>query len=278
VLAHLTQRKQRGLALSDELKKAEASGSKLINIDVTDAPREMVVAQSPEHLLRECKKKLRSERIFFNGSSDRKDVVQLLFDLEDMIAVEVDRKRAAHLKLRTEDLESAHATELGEARRSRSRKLLQRLTFHEEPMPTLHVPTNKGSHRAMAIGHRMFCENQRARVIEQLTLASGGKKLEPTDIKDELAAQWRELPDNGKQWWESQGAKHEHGSGKIETCRDEDLRAANMFDGLINMVDGLLGTCRAALFTSQADDRDLNAQRGVSGQGVTCVSSTAEII
>jgi hypothetical protein len=67
-----------------------------------------------------------------------------------------------------------------------------------------------------------------------------------------------------------------HGSGKIETCRDEDQRAANMFDGLINMVDGFLGTFRAALFTSQADDRDLNAQKGVSGQGVTCVSSTAE--
>jgi hypothetical protein len=37
--------------------------------------------------------------------------------------------RAAHLKLLTGDLERAHATELGEARRSRSRNLLQRLPF-----------------------------------------------------------------------------------------------------------------------------------------------------
>ena len=56
------------------------------------------------------------------------------------------------------------------------------------------------------------------------------------------------------------------GSGKIETCRDRNLRAANM-------VDGLISTFRAALFTSRADDRDLNAQKGSSGQGVTCVSS-----
>jgi len=56
-----------------------------------------------------------------------------------MIAVEVDRKRAKHLNLLTEDLERAHATGLGEARRSRSRKLLRRLTFHEEPMPVVHM-------------------------------------------------------------------------------------------------------------------------------------------
>jgi hypothetical protein len=60
-----------------------------------------------------------------------------------------------------------------------------------------------------------------------------------------------------------------HGSGKMKTCRDKDLRAANM-------IDGWIGTFQAALFTSRAVDRDLNAQKGSSGQGVTCVSSTAE--
>jgi hypothetical protein len=90
------------------------------------------VEQSPERLLRECKKKLLSKQksIFTGGgASDRKHVVQLLFDFEDLIAVEVDGKRAKHLNLLTEDLERAHATELGEARRSRSRNLLQRLPF-----------------------------------------------------------------------------------------------------------------------------------------------------
>jgi len=204
MLAHLTQRKRRGLALSDELKQAEKSGPKLINIDVIGAPRVVeVVAQSPGRLLRVCKKNLRSERIVFFGS-DRKEVVQLLLDFEDSIAVEVDQKRAKHLKLTTEDLVRA--------RRSRDLKLLQRLTVNEEPMPTQHVS------------------------VPTRTIHVVSVELE------------------------------RHGSGKIETCRDKDLRAANM-------VDGLISTFRAALFTSRADDRDLNTQKGSSGQGVTCVSS-----
>ena len=204
VLAHLKKREQRGRELSDELKQAEASGSKLINIDVIGAPRVVeVVAQSPGRLLRVCKKNLRSERIVFFGS-DRKEVVQLLLDFEDSIAVEVDQKRAKHLKLTTEDLVRA--------RRSRDLKLLQRLTVNEEPMPTQHVS------------------------VPTRTIHVVSVELE------------------------------RHGSGKIETCRDKDLRAANM-------VDGLISTFRAALFTSRADDRDLNTQKGSSGQGVTCVSS-----
>jgi hypothetical protein len=129
MLAHLTKRKRRGLALSDELKQAEESGPKLINIDVTRDPRVVEVAQSPERLLRECKKLLLSKQIFFTGGADRKHVVQLLFDFEDMIAVEVDRERAKHLNLFTADLERAHATGLGEARRSRYRKLLERAPY-----------------------------------------------------------------------------------------------------------------------------------------------------
>jgi hypothetical protein len=199
MLAHLTKREQRGLALPPRVAQAEESCSKLINIDVIGAPRVVEVAQSPGRLLRECKKNLRSERIFFFGS-DRKEVVQLLLDFEDSIAVEVDRKRAKHLKLTTEDLVRA--------RRSRE----QRHTVNEEPMLTQHVsvPT---------------------RTIHVVSV--------------EL-----ERP----------------GSGKIETCRGKDLRAANM-------VDGLSSTFRASLFTSRADGRDLNAQKGSSGQGVTCVSS-----
>ena len=138
VLAHLTQRKRRGEELSDVLKQAEASSLKFINIDVIGAPREVVVAQSSEHLLRECKKKLRSKRIFFTGKADMKVVVQLLSDFEDSIAVEFDQKRAKLHKLTTEDLMRA-TEELGKARRSRDRKEQEGLTFHEEPMPILHV-------------------------------------------------------------------------------------------------------------------------------------------
>jgi hypothetical protein len=128
VLAHLKKLKRLPKkALTDKQKQLLDCGPKLINIDVIDAPREVkVVAQSPGGLLRECKKNLRSERIFFFGS-DRKEVVQLLLDFEDSIAVEVDRKRAKHLKLTTEDLVRA--------RRSRE----QRHTVNEEPMPTQHV-------------------------------------------------------------------------------------------------------------------------------------------
>jgi hypothetical protein len=46
VLAHLTQCRQRGGALSDKLKQAEASGPKLINIDVIDALHVVEVAHS----------------------------------------------------------------------------------------------------------------------------------------------------------------------------------------------------------------------------------------
>jgi hypothetical protein len=161
VLAHITQHKRRGGAkshlfslfgvrrdLPPPVAQAEASTPKFINIDVIGAPREVVVAQSPERLLRECKKNLRSERIFFTGNADRKEVVQLLFDFEYSIAVEFDPKRAEHLKLRTEDLEHAFTAELGDARKKRYRNMLQRLTFHEAPTRILHVsvPTPTESH------------------------------------------------------------------------------------------------------------------------------------
>ena len=129
MLAHLTQvqqRFQRGEELSDKLKQLlaslEGSGPKLINIDLVGTSP-CVVEQSPERLLRQCKKKLLSKKIFFTGKADRNDVVQLLSDFEDSIAVEFDQKRARRLKLLTDDLEHAHTAKLGEARRARSRKL-----------------------------------------------------------------------------------------------------------------------------------------------------------
>jgi hypothetical protein len=139
VLTHLRQLKERkkggGEELSDVLKQAEASSLKLINIDLIDAPRVVEVVQSPERHLLQCKKKLLSKQIFFTGKGDQKDVVQLLFDFEDSVSVEVDQRRARHSKFSTEDLEHEHAARqeyaerLGDARRTRSRKLLQRLTF-----------------------------------------------------------------------------------------------------------------------------------------------------
>ena len=146
VLAHLTQvqrRSWRGEELSDELKQrlasVEASGPKLINIDVIDVPFVVTVAQSPERLLRECKKKLLSKQICFTGKADRKVVVQLLSDFEDSIAVHFDQKRAEHLYLRTQDLEHALTVDMREARRMRVRKLLQLPTLHVEPILHFHV-------------------------------------------------------------------------------------------------------------------------------------------
>jgi hypothetical protein len=146
VLAHLKQLKRLPKkALSAKLKQLlealeslDASGPKLINIDVIGAPRPVVVTQSPEHFLRQCKKKLRSKKTFFTGKADRKVVVQLLSDFEESIAVQFDQMRAEHLNLRSEDLAQV-ITEVREARRTRIRKLLQRLTVHEEPTPILHV-------------------------------------------------------------------------------------------------------------------------------------------
>jgi hypothetical protein len=155
VLAHIMQHKRRGGAqsllfsllgmrrdLPPPVAQAEASGpkrhAKLINIDVIGAPREVVVTQSPEHLLRECKKKLRSNQFYFTGKADRKEVVQLLSDFKESIAVKFDQERAKLQKLRTEDLAQV-ITEAREARRSRSRKEQGRLTGDEEPTPILHV-------------------------------------------------------------------------------------------------------------------------------------------
>ena len=53
------------------------------------------------------------------------------------------------------------------------------------------------------------------------------------------------------------------GSGKTEKCHDKDLRAASMFEGFpnrfIGSAEGLIGSARASLFASKADDGELHA-------------------
>ena len=44
------------------------------------------------------------------------------------------------------------------------------------------------------------------------------------------------------------------GSGKTEKCRDKDLRAASVLEELIGSAEGLIGSARASLFASKADD------------------------
>ena len=44
------------------------------------------------------------------------------------------------------------------------------------------------------------------------------------------------------------------GSGKTEKCHDKDLRAASVLEELIGSAEGLIGSARASLFASKADD------------------------
>jgi hypothetical protein len=219
------------------------------------APREVVVAQSPEHLLRECKKKLRSKRIFFTGKADMKVVIQLLSDFEDSIAVEFDQMRAKHLKLRTEDLERVHATELGEARRSRDRNLLQRLTSHEEPMPTLHVSTKAPEpKRASVLPDAMRLPEQPLHVstpmpkpaVEQRYPISSSVFVKRSNGEETLA--YVKEFDAVQQNYTVEIKKL--GSIKLEKCDEESLRAANVFEVWFS---------GRALNTSRGDDSDLNA-------------------
>jgi hypothetical protein len=89
VVAYVTQRKLQGKPLPPLILRAEASSPKLINIDVIGAQREIVVAQSPERLLRECIVKLHSREVYFTGGGDRKHVDQLLRDFDASISQSV---------------------------------------------------------------------------------------------------------------------------------------------------------------------------------------------
>ena len=49
------------------------------------------------------------------------------------------------------------------------------------------------------------------------------------------------------------------GSGKTEKCHDKDLRAASVLEELIGSAEGLIGSARASLFASKADDGESHA-------------------
>jgi hypothetical protein len=258
VLAHLTQLKRRKKSLPPLIAQAEASSLKFINIDLIDAPREVAVAQSPEHLLRECKKKLRSKRIFFTGKADMKVVIQLLSDFEDSIAVEFDQMRAKHLKLRTEDLVRARTKELGEARRSRDLKLLQRLTFQEEPIPTLHVSTKAPEPKRVSVLPDAMRLPKPA--LEQRYPISSSVFVKRSNGEETLA--------NVKEYDAVQQIYtveiNKLGSMKLEKCDEESLRAANALEVLMDTGRAAVDTARAALARAallpfRGDDSDLNA-------------------
>jgi hypothetical protein len=265
VLEHLTQLKRRGKALPPLIAQAEESGPKLINIDVIGAPREVEVAQSPERLLGECKKLLLSKQIFFPGGVDRKHAVQLLLDFEDSIAVEfgqvstLDRKRAKHITLRTEDLERARGYALGEARRSRDLKLLQRLTSHEEPMPTLHVPTKAPEPKpASVLPDAMRLPKPRA--LEQRYPIFSSVFVKRSNGEETLA--YVKEYDAVQQIYTVEINKL--GSMKLERSKEEFLRAANALEVWMDTGRAAVDTARAALARAallpfRGDDSDLHA-------------------
>jgi hypothetical protein len=265
MLAHLTQCKRRGLALPPHVAKAEESGPKLINIDLIGVRKEVKVEQSPERLLRECKVQLRSKRIFFTGGADRKHVVQLLSDFEDSIAVEFDQKRAKHLNLWAEDLEHALTAELREARRARFHKLLQSLTFHEEPMPILrgHVedePTHTSYAKAAVPTKDPLCKSARLSATPSLFLLP--QKL-PAPQHYPISSRVFVTRNNGAEtlaYVKAYDAEQQIytveleklGSMRLEACDEKSLRTANLFDVVVV-------SARAIIHSFQTDDSRLEA-------------------
>ena len=222
----------------------------------------------PEHLLRECKKNLCSERIFFTGNADRKQVVQLLCDFEDSIAVEFDQKRAEHLKLRTEDLEHVLTAELREARRSRFRELLQRLTVrqrkgrltvHEEPTPILHVsepepepepePAVGASPDAelatVAAEHPPAADAspQRYPISSSVFVTRRNGKETLAYVKDYDAVKQVYTLD-----------LEQRDSRKLEECDETSLREPNMLEWFPLTARGILFSARAMFSSARADD------------------------
>jgi hypothetical protein len=214
----------------------------------------------PEHLLRECKKNLCSERIFFTGNADRKQVVQLLCDFEDSIAVEFDQKRAEHLKLRTEDLEHVLTAELREARRSRFRELLQlltvrqrkgRLTVHEEPpTPILHVSEPEPEPEPEpAVGASPDAELASV-AAEPPPAADASPQRYPisssvfvTRRNGEDLAYVKEY-DAVMQVYTLE--LEQRGSMKVEECDETSLREPNMLEGILLTARGILFSAREA--------------------------------
>ncbi|KOO53741.1 ctr1-like protein kinase, partial [Chrysochromulina tobinii] len=180
------RKKGGGEELSDELKQAEASSLKLINIDLIDAPREVVVAQSPEQLLCQCKKKLRSKQIFFTGKADQKQVVQLLSDFEDSIAVQFDQKRAEHLNLRTEVLEHALAANLREVTKDQLFASSDKLT-REYPTSVRDPTNNRRSHKDL-INERVSIEDPGRTRARTLGTMPGNEPSAPIQEGTEMSS------------------------------------------------------------------------------------------
>ena len=61
--------------------------------------QEVLVSHLPEHLLRDVKRELKSERVRFTGRGEREVVMRLLSDFEESIARMFDRPRAKQLTL-----------------------------------------------------------------------------------------------------------------------------------------------------------------------------------
>jgi hypothetical protein len=204
----------------------------------------------PEHLLRECKKKLCSERIFFTGRADRKEVVQLLSDFEDSIALEFDQKRAEHLKLRTEELEHALTAELREARRTRSRKMVQRLIVLVKPMRILHVSEPEPEPEPEpAVGASPDAELASV-AAEPPPAADAPLQRYPisssvfvTRRNGEDLAYVKEY-DAVKQVYTLE--LEQRGSMKVEECDETSLREPNMLEGILLTARGILFSEREA--------------------------------
>jgi len=209
----------------------------------------------PERLLRECKKNLCSERIFFTGHADRKQVVQLLSDFEDSIAVEFDQKRAEHLKLRTEDLEDALTADMREARRSRSRKMVQRLIVHVKPMRILHVSEPEPE---PAVGASPDAELASV-AAEPPPAADAPLQRYPisssvfvTRRNGEVTLAYVKEYDAVKQVYTLD--LEQRGSRKLEECDETSLREPSMLEGILFTARGILFSARAMFSSERVDD------------------------
>ena len=181
VLVHSAKRARSTKAAPSGIAKADESSYKLVNIDEmhgeTSNPREIhfPAKYSPERYLRQRKKILQSKKVKFTGMADRAkvrkyppanrygspsstedhlpsrvQVLQVLADFEDSIAVQFDQARADRLRYMTKDLEDTESVKrkmvefFKSARRSRLQKLITRfiptgMDFSYAPMAHVQV-------------------------------------------------------------------------------------------------------------------------------------------
>ena len=112
--------------------------------------------------------------------------------------------------------------ELGEARRSRDLKLMQRLTSHEEPMPTLHVSTKAPEpKRASVLPDAMRLPKP---ALEQRHATGSSVHVKRSNGEETLA--YVKEYDAVQQIYTVEINKL--GSIKLEKCDEESLRAVNL--------------------------------------------------